>query len=40
MYIPEFVCGIAFTLLAEVFLSVLWYLRDEEMGGDADGKYI
>lgn len=29
MYIPEFVCGIAFTLLAEVFLSVLWYLGNE-----------
>lgn len=30
MYIPEFVCGIAFTLFAEIFLSVLWYLGNEE----------
>lgn len=30
MYISEFLCGIAFTLLAEVFLSVLWYLGTEE----------
>lgn len=30
MYIPEFVCGIAFTLVAEIFLSVLWYLGNEE----------
>lgn len=30
MYIPEFVCGIAFTLFAEVFLLVLWAMFDSE----------
>ncbi len=30
MYIPEFVCGIAFTIIAEVFILVLWAMIDSE----------
>lgn len=30
MYIPEFVCGVAATLIVEVIASVVWVIRNDK----------
>lgn len=30
MYIPEFVCGIAFTVIAEIIIAVIWVISDSK----------
>lgn len=30
MYIPEFICGIFATLIAEIIAAVIWAIRDGE----------
>lgn len=32
MYIPEFVCGVAATLIVEVIASVIWVIRNDKKG--------
>lgn len=28
MYIPEFICGIVFTLIAEIVIAVIWAMSN------------
>lgn len=30
MYIPEFVCGVGATLLAELMAAIVWTIRDNK----------
>lgn len=39
MYIPEFVCGIAFTVIAELFILILWaMIGSENKNRKGDGE--